>query len=157
MDARLDRCGRRLASFLSDDLSDTHLGLSTGARAHLDTFRSFLQSYHVAKLGYYPPASSTSITAAFPKGTLEQISSWTRPLRPRIPARGPPKVVFVYFKVCKHSTSVIGTRLFSTHSHYYPFSTRYLYQNQHLVGGSALCIRATKCSPIFVLSNPLHY
>lgn len=57
-----------LGSFLSDDLSDAHLGLSSGARSHLDKFRSFLQSYYVAKLGYYPPSSG-----AFPKNIYAQM------------------------------------------------------------------------------------
>lgn len=73
MDMRLDSCGRRLATFLSDDLSDAHLGLSSAARAHLDKFRSFLQSYYVAKLGYYPPASAERGSAAFPKPIYNQM------------------------------------------------------------------------------------
>jgi hypothetical protein len=72
MDMRLDHCGRRLGSFLSDDLSDAHLGLPVGARAHLDKFRSFLQSYYIAKLGYYPPTSCDS-SAAFPKNIYGQM------------------------------------------------------------------------------------
>ena len=59
-----------LSSFLSDDLSDAHLGLSSGARSHLDKFRSFLQSYYVAKLGYYPP-----LNGAFPKNIYGQMCS----------------------------------------------------------------------------------
>ncbi|KUJ21146.1 uncharacterized protein LY89DRAFT_681755 [Mollisia scopiformis] len=73
MNMRLDSCGRRLSAFLSDDLSDAHLGLSSGARSHLDKFRSFLQSYYVAKLGYYPPASAEAGSAAFPKPIYSQM------------------------------------------------------------------------------------
>ena len=73
MDMRLDSCGRRLGSFLSDDLSEAHLGLSPAARAHLDRFRSFLQSYYVAKLGYYPPASCDAQSATFPKSIYGQM------------------------------------------------------------------------------------
>jgi hypothetical protein len=73
MDMRLDNCGRRLGSFLSDDLSETHLGLPPSARAHLDRFRSFLQSYYVAKLGYYPPASCEAQSATFPKNIYGQM------------------------------------------------------------------------------------
>ncbi|KAE8451972.1 hypothetical protein EG329_002136 [Mollisiaceae sp. DMI_Dod_QoI] len=73
MDMRLDSCGRRLATFLSDDLSDAHLGLSSGARAHLDKFRTFLHSYYVAKLGYYPPAPTETGTAAFSKPIYSQM------------------------------------------------------------------------------------
>lgn len=73
MDMRLDACGRRLATFLLDDLSDAHLGLSSGARAHLDKFRSFLQSYFIAKFGYYPPAAAEPGSAAFPKPIYSQM------------------------------------------------------------------------------------
>jgi hypothetical protein len=68
MDVRLQDAGRILGSFLSDDLSDAHLGLSSGGRTHLDKFRSFLQSYYVAKLGYYPPSSGV-----FPKNIYGQM------------------------------------------------------------------------------------
>jgi len=73
MDMRLDNCGRKLGSFLSDDLSETHLGLSPAARSHLDRFRSFLQSYYIAKLGYYPPASCEARSASFPKNIYGQM------------------------------------------------------------------------------------
>lgn len=73
MDMRLDQCGKSLASFLSDDLSEANLGLSPEARAHLDKFRSFLQSYYVAKLGYYPPTSSEGRSASFPKHVYGQM------------------------------------------------------------------------------------
>src|SRR6266536_2998832 len=73
MDMRLDHTGRRLSSFLSDDLSEAHLGLSVSARAHLDKFRSWLQSYYVAKLGYYPPASCEAGSASFPKNIYGQM------------------------------------------------------------------------------------
>jgi hypothetical protein len=73
MDMRLDNCGRRLGSFLSDDLSEANLGLTPAARAHLDRFRSFLQSYYVAKLGYYPPASCDAESASFPKNIYGQM------------------------------------------------------------------------------------
>jgi hypothetical protein len=68
MDIRLDSCGRSLGTFLEDELSVAHLGLSPGARAHLDRFRSFLQSYYVAKLGYYPPSCIGNGSLTFPKG-----------------------------------------------------------------------------------------
>jgi hypothetical protein len=68
MDLRLQNAGQMLGSFLSDDLSEAHLGLTSGARSHLDKFRSFLQSYYVAKLGYYPPSS-----AAFSKNIYAQM------------------------------------------------------------------------------------
>ncbi|KAH8658825.1 hypothetical protein BGZ60DRAFT_383150 [Tricladium varicosporioides] len=73
MDMRLDACGRKMSTFLFDDLSDAHLGLSTGARAHLDKFRSFLHSYYIAKLGYYPPTPSDAPNATFPKSISRQM------------------------------------------------------------------------------------
>jgi hypothetical protein len=73
MDMRLDNCGRRLGSFLSDDFDEAHLGVSPAARAHLDRFRTFLQSYYVAKLGYYPPASCDGESASFPKNIYGQM------------------------------------------------------------------------------------
>lgn len=75
MNVRLDHCGRRLGTFLEDDLSDTRLGLSAGARAHLDKFRSFLQSHFVAKLGYYPPTSCSDESGGFPKSIYAQMTS----------------------------------------------------------------------------------
>ncbi|CAL3965018.1 unnamed protein product [Diplocarpon coronariae] len=74
MDVRLDQCGQRLKSFLSDDFSDSTLGLPSGARAHLDKFRDFLQSYYIAKLGYYPPAYEFG-NNSFPKDTYSQMCS----------------------------------------------------------------------------------
>lgn len=68
MDVRLGNVGRMLGSILSEDLSEAHLGLTPGARSHLDKFRSFLQSYYVAKLGYYPPSGG-----AFPKNIYGQM------------------------------------------------------------------------------------
>lgn len=73
MDMRLDNCGRKLGSFLSDDFSESHIGLSPAARSHLDRFRSFLQQYYVAKLGYYPPASCEARSASFPKSIYGQM------------------------------------------------------------------------------------
>jgi hypothetical protein len=70
MDARLDKCGRSLGTFLEDELSSVHLGLSTGARAHLDCFRSYLQAYYVEKLGYYPPTATDSSSLSFPNDIL---------------------------------------------------------------------------------------
>ncbi|KAK2017638.1 hypothetical protein LZ32DRAFT_522631 [Colletotrichum eremochloae] len=55
MDARLSKAGSMLKTFLEDELSESHLGLSAGNRAHLDRFRSFVRSFYVTKLGHYPP------------------------------------------------------------------------------------------------------
>lgn len=66
MDKRLEKCGKSLGTFLEDELSSAHLGVSAGARAHLDCFRSFLQAYYVEKLGYYPPKTINGNSSAFP-------------------------------------------------------------------------------------------
>lgn len=47
-----------LSNFLDQELSEAHLGISTGLRAHLERFRSFLLSFYTTKLGYYPPRLS---------------------------------------------------------------------------------------------------
>ncbi|OHW92187.1 hypothetical protein CSPAE12_09198 [Colletotrichum incanum] len=60
MNARLSKAGAMLKTFLEDELSETHLGLSAGGRAHLDRFRAFIRSFYTTKLGQYPPISSDS-------------------------------------------------------------------------------------------------
>lgn len=57
MECRLYSASDKLRNFLDDELSETHLGLPSGARAHLERFRSFLLSYYATRLGYYPPRS----------------------------------------------------------------------------------------------------
>lgn len=63
MDLHTDRARGSIGNFLEEELSAANLGLDTGARRHLDNFRSFLQTYHVARYGYWPPTRSS----AFPK------------------------------------------------------------------------------------------
>lgn len=55
MDLHIERVASALGSFLEDELSAEHLGLSKPARDHLDRFRSALHGYYVDKLGYFPP------------------------------------------------------------------------------------------------------
>lgn len=55
MDFRLSRAGAMLGDLLEDELSEAHLGLSTGARAHLDRFRAYVQGFYATKLGAFPP------------------------------------------------------------------------------------------------------
>ena len=57
MDLRLSQAGTMLRTFLEDELSEAHLGLSAGARGHLERFRSFVLAFYTTRLGYYPPAS----------------------------------------------------------------------------------------------------
>ena len=55
-----DRAGAAvdmLKNFLDDELSESQLGIPSGARAHLERFRSFLMSFYTTRLGYYPPRS----------------------------------------------------------------------------------------------------
>lgn len=75
MDARLDKCGKSLGTFLEDELSSSYLGVSAGARAHLDCFRSFLQAYYVEKLGYYPPTANDGSCSAFPNDILASMAA----------------------------------------------------------------------------------
>lgn len=44
-----------LSGFLGDELSESHLGVPPGLRAHLERFRSFLLSYYTTRFSYYPP------------------------------------------------------------------------------------------------------
>ncbi|KAH7171843.1 hypothetical protein DER46DRAFT_622709 [Fusarium sp. MPI-SDFR-AT-0072] len=55
LDYRMTRSSSMLRTFLDDELSEAHLSVSAGARAHLERFRSFLLSFYTTKLGYYPP------------------------------------------------------------------------------------------------------
>jgi hypothetical protein len=58
MDLHMSRVTRALGSFLEDELSADHLGLTKPARNHLDAFRCFLQTFYMEQLGYFPPNSS---------------------------------------------------------------------------------------------------
>ncbi|KAK2604166.1 hypothetical protein N8I77_007117 [Diaporthe amygdali] len=55
LDTRLSRGGAMLSDLLETELSEAHLGLSTGARAHLDRFRGYIQGFYTTKFGYFPP------------------------------------------------------------------------------------------------------
>ncbi|ELR10073.1 hypothetical protein VC83_09044 [Pseudogymnoascus destructans] len=58
--SRLTRTSASLSTFLADELSPTHLGLTAASRTHLDRFRSFLTTYWISALGSYPPPSHSS-------------------------------------------------------------------------------------------------
>ncbi|KAL5390948.1 hypothetical protein DPSP01_001445 [Paraphaeosphaeria sporulosa] len=64
MDIELSRTTSAVRDFLEDDLSPAHLGLTSGARNHLDRFRSFLHSFYVDKFGYWPPPKGTTFSKA---------------------------------------------------------------------------------------------
>jgi len=59
MDMHIEIATKSLDTFVEAELSSTHLGLSSEARYNLDDFRSFLNSYSVARYGYWPPARDT--------------------------------------------------------------------------------------------------
>lgn len=65
MEVRLGQIGKMLSTFLQDELSEAYLGLSPGARAHMERFRTLLQGFYAAKLGYYPPRSIHTRTTIF--------------------------------------------------------------------------------------------
>lgn len=50
-------------------MSPVHLGLTPGARSHLNRFRRFLHSFYVKKFGYWPPPRGS----AFPKALYKSM------------------------------------------------------------------------------------
>lgn len=74
MNERLSRTGFMLETFLEDELSETNLGLSTGGRAHMERFRSFVRSFYKRKLGHYPPLSPNSRSTIFEPRVLSTMS-----------------------------------------------------------------------------------
>lgn len=67
MGLRLDRVSKSLSNFLENELSASHVGFDSGARAHLDRFRTFLHQYHVEKFGYWPPIDGSQYPTALYK------------------------------------------------------------------------------------------
>ncbi|OJD35413.1 uncharacterized protein BKCO1_170001 [Diplodia corticola] len=55
MDLHLTRVSKAVSTFLEAELSPSNLGLPPGPRAHLERFRSFLNSFYADKFGYWPP------------------------------------------------------------------------------------------------------
>lgn len=60
MDFRLSRAGAMLSDLLEEELSEAHVGLSAGARAHLHQFRAYVHGFYSSKLGSFPPPPSDS-------------------------------------------------------------------------------------------------
>lgn len=60
LDHRLSHAGAMLRDLLEQELSETHLGLSTGARAHLDRFRAYIHSFYSIKFESFPPPPADS-------------------------------------------------------------------------------------------------
>ncbi|KAG9189690.1 hypothetical protein G6011_06558 [Alternaria panax] len=69
VDSHLGRVSIALSKFLQEDLSPTYLGLTDGARSHLDRFRRFLHTFYVGKFGYWPPPRG----ATFPKALYKSM------------------------------------------------------------------------------------
>ncbi|CAN8097559.1 unnamed protein product [Discula destructiva] len=60
MDFRLSRAGAMLGDLLDEELSEAHLGLSAGARAHLDRFRAYMRNFYATRFGNFPPPPADS-------------------------------------------------------------------------------------------------
>jgi hypothetical protein len=58
-----------LSRFLEEDFSPAYLGLTRGARNHLDQFRTFLHGFYVQKFGYWPPPRGS----AYPKALYKSM------------------------------------------------------------------------------------
>ncbi|KAF1942182.1 hypothetical protein EJ02DRAFT_181254 [Clathrospora elynae] len=67
VDFHLSQVSTALSKFLEDDLSPTYLGLTDGARSHLNRTRRFLHSFYTEKFGYWPPPRGTTFPKALYK------------------------------------------------------------------------------------------
>lgn len=56
VEAKLSKAATLLRNFMDHDLSESHIGLTAGGRAHLERFRTFLLAFYTHRLGYYPPS-----------------------------------------------------------------------------------------------------
>ncbi|EFX02142.1 hypothetical protein CMQ_2191 [Grosmannia clavigera kw1407] len=74
MDMRLGAAGKMLKNFLDEELSETYLGLTTAARAHLDRFRTYILGYYTTRLGYYPPSSMDVRSTIFEPHILRSLT-----------------------------------------------------------------------------------
>ncbi|KAF3000719.1 hypothetical protein E8E13_003196 [Curvularia kusanoi] len=69
VDLHLGQVTVALSKFLEEDLSPAYLGLTPGARSHLNRFRRFLHTFYVKKFGYWPPPRGS----AFPKALYKSM------------------------------------------------------------------------------------
>ncbi|KZM19770.1 uncharacterized protein EKO05_0004179 [Ascochyta rabiei] len=69
VDIHLGQVTVALSKFLDEDFSPAYLGLTPGARSHLNRFRRFLHSFYVKKFGYWPPPRGS----AFPKALYKSM------------------------------------------------------------------------------------
>lgn len=75
MDLHLGRVSRGLRTFLEEELSPTNFGFSAGAYAHLERFRSFLQSYYASQCGYWPPQEGSNLSKSLTKSMHSEFSA----------------------------------------------------------------------------------
>jgi hypothetical protein len=61
---------RALRTFLQEDFSPAYLGLTHGARNHLNRFQQFVHNFYVEKFGYWPPPKNAS---TFPKALYQSM------------------------------------------------------------------------------------
>ncbi|KAI1094446.1 hypothetical protein F5B19DRAFT_58436 [Rostrohypoxylon terebratum] len=73
MNLRLGQSANMIGTFLAYELSEAHLGLYAGARAHLERFRILLYDFYSAKFGSYPPPSVDSRTTIFEIDILQEM------------------------------------------------------------------------------------
>lgn len=64
-EAKLGQMGKMLSGFLEDELSEAYLGLHSGARAHMERFRTLIHGFYANKFGYFPPPSIHPRTTIF--------------------------------------------------------------------------------------------
>ncbi|KAJ4985288.1 hypothetical protein SVAN01_09233 [Stagonosporopsis vannaccii] len=67
VDLHLGQVTAALSKFLEEDFSPAYLGLTPGARSHLNRFRRFLHSFYVKKFGYWPPPRGSTFPKALYK------------------------------------------------------------------------------------------
>ncbi|KAI0841618.1 hypothetical protein F5Y06DRAFT_194912 [Hypoxylon sp. FL0890] len=65
MNLRLGQSANMVGTFLRYELSEAHLGLYAGARAHLERLRTLLHDFYAVKFGSYPPPSINYQTRIF--------------------------------------------------------------------------------------------
>ena len=63
VDGAFAQAASQLGTFLAPELSEAHLGLSSGMRIHLDRFRAFLIAFYSERLGGQYPPNVWTITA----------------------------------------------------------------------------------------------
>lgn len=70
VDIQLEGVTKAIRNFLQDDFSPTYLGLTQGARNHLNRFQRFLYSFYAEKFGFWPPPNNAS---HFPKALYKSM------------------------------------------------------------------------------------